>query len=190
MADYNAARTVIDASRDELIAIFQWVQARDEDERYPLTVLIGGWAVYCCNQWYGSVDIDLITNSRARQHLMKYLRDKRGFGHKRHPMIPNTVVKHIPEGEILIDFGSREDVCRFEGRVEECPFSLLDGHTVVRVDFIRFIGISAFNKENSPFKHSKGSVQFLIDKPIPFDLVRKTVRFRVKENIGSRKKKK
>jgi hypothetical protein len=63
---------------------------------------------------------------------MRYLRDERGFVHKRHPMIPNTVVKHIPEGEILIDFGSREDVCRFEGRVEECPFSLLDGHTEVR----------------------------------------------------------
>ncbi|WAC04304.1 MAG: hypothetical protein OS112_07495 [Methanoregula sp.] len=132
MVDYNAARTVIDASRDELIEIFRWVQARIEDERYPLTVLIGGWAVYIYNPWYGSVDIDLITNSRARQHLMKYLRDERGFVHKRHPMIPNTVVKHIPEGEILIDFGSREDVCRFEGRAEECPFSLLDGRTEVR----------------------------------------------------------
>ncbi len=132
MADYNAARTVLDASRDELIEIFRWVQARGEDEQYPLTVLIGGWAVYSYNPWYGSVDIDLITNSRARQHLMKYLRDERGFVHKRHPMIPNTVVKHIPEGEILIDFGSREDVCRFEGRAEECPFSLLDGRTKVR----------------------------------------------------------
>lgn len=132
MADYNAARTVIDASRDELIEIFRWVQARGKDERYPLTVLIGGWAVYCYNPWYGSVDIDLITNSRARQHLMKYLRDERGYVHKRHPMIPNTVAKHIPEGEILIDFGSRENVCRFEGRFEECPFSLLDGRTVVR----------------------------------------------------------
>lgn len=132
MADYNAARTVIDASRDELIEIFRWVQARGEDERDPLTVLIGGWAVYSYNPWYGSVDIDLITNSRARQHLMKYLRDERGFIHKRHPMIPNTVVKHITEGEILIDFGSREDVCRFEGRSEEYPFSLLDGRTEVR----------------------------------------------------------
>ncbi|MDP2797422.1 MAG: hypothetical protein Q8N94_07935 [Methanoregula sp.] len=132
MVDYKAARTVIDVSRDELIEIFRWVQARGEDERYPLTILIGGWAVYSYNPWYGSVDIDLITNSRARQHLMKYLRDERDFVHKRHPMIPNTVVKHIPEGEILIDFGSREDVCRFEGRTEECPFSLLDGRTKVR----------------------------------------------------------
>ena len=123
MANYNAARTVIDASREELIEIFRWVQARGEDERDPLTVLIGGWAVYCYNPWYGSVDIDLITNSRARHHLMKYLRDERRFTHRRHPLIPNTVAKHSPEGEILIDFGSREDICRFEGRTEECPFS-------------------------------------------------------------------
>jgi hypothetical protein len=68
MADYNAARTVIDASRGELIEIFRWVQVRGEDARYPLTILIGGWAVYSYNPWYGSVDIDLITNSRTRQH--------------------------------------------------------------------------------------------------------------------------
>jgi hypothetical protein len=132
MVDYNAARTVIDASREELIEIFRWVQARGESEREPLTVLIGGWAVYCYNPWYGSIDIDLVTNSRARHHLMKYLRDERRFTHRRHPLIPNTVAKQSPEGEILIDFGSREDICRFEGRTEECPFSLLDGHTAVR----------------------------------------------------------
>jgi hypothetical protein len=132
MANYNAARTVIGASLEELITIFRWVQARGEDERDPLTVLIGGWAVYCYNPWYGSVDIDLVTNSRARHHLMKYLREERGFTHRKHPMIPNTVAKYIPEGEILIDFGSREDTCRFEGRAEECPFSLLDNHTEVR----------------------------------------------------------
>jgi uncharacterized protein YdhG (YjbR/CyaY superfamily) len=48
-------------------------------------------------------------------------------------------------------------------------------------------GIKAFKKELSPFKTSTGTVQFPIDKPIPFDLVRKIVRFRVKEN-ESRKK--
>ena len=132
MVDSNGARSVIDASRDEVIEIFLWVQARGEDERYPLTVLIGGWAVYCYNPWYGSFDIDLITNSKARHHLMKYLLDNRGFINRRRPMISNTVVKHVPGGEIRLDFGSREDVCRFEGRTEECPFSLVDGRTEVR----------------------------------------------------------
>lgn len=42
--------------------------------------------------------------------------------------------------------------------------------------------IKAFEKELSPFKHSKGTVQFPLDKPIPFDLVKKMVKFRVIEN--------
>jgi len=44
-------------------------------------------------------------------------------------------------------------------------------------------GIEEFNKELSPYKGAKGSVQFPIDKPIPFDLVEKIVIFRVKENL-------
>lgn len=43
-------------------------------------------------------------------------------------------------------------------------------------------GIEAFKKELAPFKQGKGSVQFPIDKPIPYDLVKKIVIFRAKEN--------
>jgi uncharacterized protein YdhG (YjbR/CyaY superfamily) len=43
-------------------------------------------------------------------------------------------------------------------------------------------GIEAFKKELSPYKGAKGSVQFPIDKPVPYDLVKKIVLFRVKEN--------
>lgn len=44
-------------------------------------------------------------------------------------------------------------------------------------------GIEAFKKEISQYKSAKGSVQFPIDKPIPLDLVKKIVIFRVKENL-------
>jgi uncharacterized protein YdhG (YjbR/CyaY superfamily) len=47
--------------------------------------------------------------------------------------------------------------------------------------------IMAFKKKLSPYKQSKGTVQFPIDKPIPLDLVKKIVRFRVKENLDSRR---
>lgn len=43
-------------------------------------------------------------------------------------------------------------------------------------------GIEAFKKELSQYKSSKGSVQFPIDQPLPLDLVKKIVIFRVKEN--------
>ena len=43
-------------------------------------------------------------------------------------------------------------------------------------------GIRAFKKQLTPYKGAKGSVQFPIEKPIPYDLVRKIVKFRVKES--------
>ncbi len=44
-------------------------------------------------------------------------------------------------------------------------------------------GIEAFKKELSQYKGAKGSVQFPIEEPIPYDLVKKIVIFRVKENL-------
>lgn len=43
-------------------------------------------------------------------------------------------------------------------------------------------GHSEFSKELSKYKQGKGSVQFSLDKPIPFDLIQKIVIFRVNEN--------
>lgn len=48
-------------------------------------------------------------------------------------------------------------------------------------------GIEAFKKELSPFKTSKGTVQFPLDRPIPFDLVKRIVKFRVKETESKKK---
>jgi uncharacterized protein YdhG (YjbR/CyaY superfamily) len=48
-------------------------------------------------------------------------------------------------------------------------------------------GIEAFQKELSPYKLSKGSIQFPLDKPIPYDLIDKIVEFRVKENLSQEK---
>lgn len=48
-------------------------------------------------------------------------------------------------------------------------------------------GIAAFQKELSVYKQGKGSVQFPLDKPIPYDLVKKIVMYRVKETLESSK---
>jgi uncharacterized protein YdhG (YjbR/CyaY superfamily) len=45
-------------------------------------------------------------------------------------------------------------------------------------------GIEAFEAELSKYKSGKGSVQFPIDKPVPYDLVRRIVLARVKEESG------
>lgn len=41
--------------------------------------------------------------------------------------------------------------------------------------------IVTFKNELTPYKHARGSVQFPVDKPIPFALVKKIVKFRAKE---------
>ena len=47
-------------------------------------------------------------------------------------------------------------------------------------------GNTAFKKELSVYKGAKGSVQFPINEPIPYDLIKKIVLFRVKE-MGNKK---
>lgn len=44
-------------------------------------------------------------------------------------------------------------------------------------------GIEAFKEELSDYKSSKGTVQFPIGKPLPWDLIGRIVRYRVEENM-------
>jgi uncharacterized protein YdhG (YjbR/CyaY superfamily) len=46
-------------------------------------------------------------------------------------------------------------------------------------------GITAFKRELSKYKVAKGSVQFPIEEPLPYDLISRIVKFRVAENIGA-----
>jgi uncharacterized protein YdhG (YjbR/CyaY superfamily) len=44
-------------------------------------------------------------------------------------------------------------------------------------------GMEEFREELSGYKTGKGSVQFPLDKPIPYDLIGRITRFRMKENL-------
>lgn len=46
-------------------------------------------------------------------------------------------------------------------------------------------GTKAFEKELAPYKHSKGTIQFALDQPVPYDLIKKIVAFRVHEILGN-----
>ena len=50
-------------------------------------------------------------------------------------------------------------------------------------------GHEAFKDELSKYKSGKGSVQFPLDQPMPYDLITKIVKFRIKENLEKAKKK-
>ena len=69
------------------------------------------------------------------------------------------------------------------------PTYVLNGNLVHFAAFKNHIGfypvpsgIEAFKQELSVYKGAKGSVQFPLDKPMPFDLISKIVKFRVEEN--------
>ena len=75
------------------------------------------------------------------------------------------------------------------------PTFRLNGNLVHFAAFKNHIGfyptpsaIETFKEELSPYKQAKGSVQFPIDKPIPYDLVQKIVEYRVEESLESKKK--
>jgi uncharacterized protein YdhG (YjbR/CyaY superfamily) len=50
-------------------------------------------------------------------------------------------------------------------------------------------GIEKFQKELSKYEGAKGSVKFPLDQPMPYALITKIVKFRVKENLAKGKKK-
>lgn len=47
-------------------------------------------------------------------------------------------------------------------------------------------GHETFKEELSKYKQGKGSVQFLLNQPIPYDLIMRMVKFRVSETCDSR----
>jgi uncharacterized protein YdhG (YjbR/CyaY superfamily) len=72
----------------------------------------------------------------------------------------------------------------------QMPSFVLHGNLVYFAAFKNHIGffptssgINAFKQELSEYKGGKGSVQFPLDKPIPYELISKIVTFRAAENV-------
>ncbi len=51
-------------------------------------------------------------------------------------------------------------------------------------------GNPQFNEDLSAYESGQGTLKFLLDKPIPFDLITKIVKFRVAENLKKSDKEK
>ena len=70
-------------------------------------------------------------------------------------------------------------------------FDLHGQHLVHFAGYARHVGLypapsgmAAFREELAPYQSGKGSVRFPLDRPLPTDLVRRIVEFRVRE-VGS-----
>ena len=91
-----------------------------------------------------------------------------------------TIRKAAPQAKETINYG--------------IPTFTLNGNLVHFSAFKKHIGfyptpsgIEKFKRELSAYERAKGSVKFPLDKPIPYDLITKIVKFRVKENTEDAK---
>lgn len=111
---------------------------------------------------------------------------------------PSTIDEYIarcPEDVQAILSKIREIIRKAAPNAEETikyqiPTFVLNGNLVHFAAFQNHIGfyptpsgITKFQKELSAYKGAKGSVQFPLDAPIPFSLITKIVKFRVKETL-------
>lgn len=76
------------------------------------------------------------------------------------------------------------------------PTFTLNGNLVHFAAFKKHVGfyptpsaIEEFKADLASYKSAKGSVQFPLDRPIPFDLIRRIVEFKVKESLAARRAK-
>lgn len=107
---------------------------------------------------------------------------------------PKDVQSILEEVRLTIQKAAPEAV---EAISYQIPTFRLNGNLVHFAAFKNHIGfyptssgIEAFEKELSQYKRGRGSVQFPLDKPIPYGLVRKIVRYRAKETLVGGKRKK
>jgi uncharacterized protein YdhG (YjbR/CyaY superfamily) len=92
-----------------------------------------------------------------------------------------VIRKAAPEAEEAIRYG--------------IPTLRLDGHNLVHFaafkDHLSFFptssGVAKFQEELSAYQLSKGTIQFPLNGPVPYDLVERIVRFRVRETRMKKK---
>jgi len=117
------------------------------------------------------------TNPTTPQNIDEYIA---GFPNDVQELLQKirmTIRKAAPDAEETINY--------------QMPTFTLNGNLVHFAAFKKHIGfyptpsgIQTFKDELSVYEGAKGSVRFPLDKPIPFDLISKIVKFRVKEQLA------
>ena len=90
-----------------------------------------------------------------------------------------VIRESAPDAEEAISYG----IPTFKLNGNLVHFAAFKGHISF---FPTSSAIVAFKKELSRYELSKGTVRFPMDRSIPFDLVKKMVRYRVKENLAKK----
>ena len=87
-----------------------------------------------------------------------------------------TITKAAPKATETISYGM--------------PAFMLDGRLVYYAAFKNHVGfyprqsvMEALKKDVAPYASAKSSLKFPLDKPVPYGLITKIVKYRVKENM-------
>ena len=118
------------------------------------------------------------TNETAPQNIDEYIAGFPKDVQKILEKIRRTIQKAAPDAEETMSY--------------HMPTFTLKGHYLVyfaaykkHIGFYPApIGMAEFNEALSTYAAGKGTLKFPLDKPIPFDLISKIVKFRVKENLA------
>ena len=86
-----------------------------------------------------------------------------------------TISKAAPKAEEVISY--QIPAFRFAGR----PFIYFAAYKKHIAVYPAPRGVAEFAEEFAGYEGGKGTVQFPLDKPIPYDLIRRIAKFRVKE---------
>ena len=115
-------------------------------------------------------------NQRAPRNIDEYIAGFPKDVQKILEKIRRTIRKAAPDAEETISY--------------QMPTFTLRGNLVYFAAYKKHIGlypaprgIEKFKKELSAYKGSKGTVRFPLDEPIPFELISRIVKFRVKDNM-------
>lgn len=94
--------------------------------------------------------------------------------------IRQTIHRVVPEAKEKISYG--------------IPTFYLAGNLVHFSAYKHHIGfypgsdaIKAFKDDLKPYKTSKGTIQFPLDQPIPYDLIKKITKYRVGQQLSKKK---
>ena len=116
------------------------------------------------------------TNQTAPKNIDEYIAGFPNDVQKLLEKIRLTIRKAAPDAEEAIKY--------------QIPTFTLKGNLVHFAAYKQHIGfypaprgIEKFKKELSVYEGGKGTVRFPLDKPIPFDLISKIVKFRVQNNL-------
>jgi uncharacterized protein YdhG (YjbR/CyaY superfamily) len=112
------------------------------------------------------------------------------------PQNIDEYIAHFPENVQIILEKIRLTISQAAPEASEkisygMPTFVLEGNLVHFAAFKNHIGFysmpsgtSKFQQEILQYKHAKGSIQFPLSQPVPFDLISRIVKFRVEENLA------